>query len=309
MIFSGMLETGDVEEEGLIDLMPIAHPRFAFEGVTGFETFMIHSVRDHMNPILLHAEESENVFGGGATYSDDLILAACKEGNDPFSVEHPFPIIFFLDMERGKVVNGSHERAIMAPEESAIARHVHQIQPKAPDEAREHGMMPEYVLDGFAPALRNRNELHFVTGEIEQRKIFFEDEEMEGGTLRQFAEGAQHGKEILPNAGVAPLNHGGGKADFHFRSSSSASILESRRTFRIGAGTPVKRTETPRRSACLRVRARRPTPVLSMNRTSERSMGIRSFRPAAATSSVSIWSQTFSALQAVISPRQSKGKL
>src|SRR5207249_3279767 len=117
-----------------------------------------------------------------------------------------------------------------------------------------------------------RRQLHPRLDKSEQRQILFqhiEGELMPPG-IRQ--KGAQQGKNVLRHAAAAPLNDGGGQPDVHDASSRRKdSSFDKRRTFRTTGDAPAKRTQAPRRGSYFFARTITPMPLLSMNRTCERS--------------------------------------
>ena len=139
-------------------------------------------------------------------------------------------------MERREVVDGGDERAMGFPEHAAVAGDVEDVEAELAGELGEFELVPEHVFDGRAVFLRDGDELHLVPDKSEQGQVFLEDEKIKFVLVRVAPEGAEQGEHILGHAGLAALDDGRGKADFHCGLSSRyASILVWRRTLRTAS--------------------------------------------------------------------------
>lgn len=210
MVFGGVFEPGDVEEKGLLKA------RLWFRG-SGMETGMIETVEDNALPLQGDSEEVLNVGGGGGAHGDDLVLSFCKPLDEDATVDHSREVVFALHMKGGEIVDGGNGGTWGAPEHSAVAGDVEDIDALLFEPTRQDELMPEDVLHSGTPFLGDGDDFHAISDEVEEGKVFLQDEEMEFVLVGLFEEGSNEGKDVLGDAGFATLDDAGGDGDFHAR--------------------------------------------------------------------------------------------
>ena len=106
--------------------------------------------------------------GRGFADGDYFVLSPNKAANASARIEHPAPIVFVGDVERGQIVNGRNQPARMLPDHPAIAWNVQEVESEATSKGWKLHLMPENVFDGRSKSFRDRDQAHVVTRELEQ---------------------------------------------------------------------------------------------------------------------------------------------
>src|SRR5581483_10481167 len=223
---------------------------------------------------------------------------------DP-SVEHSRLIILASHAERSHVVDRGNEWAWTPPEQTPIARNVKHIELMLTREPGQGRLMPKNILYGRPKSFRHGHDLHARRREAKQGQVLLQHKQFKLMPVGMGKERAEQSEKILGYSRPATLDDGSGNADLHAHAPHSAPFKRaSCRTFFTAGCAPVKFTRNPWLSARLRARSMRLSPLLSINRTRERSM---TTCPEAGLPEIcaSVNRQTCSALAAVISPCQS----
>ena len=210
MVFCRMLKAGDVEEVRLLE----TGKRWGRRGV---EAFVIQTIQDETLAFERNAEEPLDVRGGVGADGDDLVLSFREPFDEDATVDHPREVVFALHVEGGEIVDGGNGSAWGAPEHSAIARDVEDIDALLFEPTRQDELMPEDVLHGGTPFLGDGNDFHSISDEVEEGEVFLQDEEMEFVLVGLLEEGSNESEDVLGDAGFATLDDTGGDGDFHAR--------------------------------------------------------------------------------------------
>ena len=210
MVFRRMLKAGDVEEVGLLE------PGKRWGG-GGVEAAVIQTIEDETLALERNAKESLDVRGGVRADGDDLVLSFCEPFDEDTTVDHAREVVFALHVEGGEIMDGGNGGARGAPEHSAIAGDVEDIDALLFEPSWQDELMPKDVLHGGTPFLSDGDDFHAISDEVEEWQVFLEDEEMEFVLVGLFEEGSNEGEDVLGDAGFAALDDAGGDGDFHAR--------------------------------------------------------------------------------------------
>src|SRR5437773_5635159 len=309
MILGRMFQTRDVEEERLAQAVALSESSGLFGGARE-KTVLIQPVVNHRQPFFRQSKKFENVAPGALADRDDFVLTTRQSPRDDASVEHPLPLVLVGQSERGEIMDRGHQRAGPRPEHSPIARHVQHLELMLARQTRKHQLVPEDVVHRRTEPFRHRHQLHLRFDKREERQILLQHKQSEPMPRGIGHQGAQQSEDVLRHAAAPALDDGGGQTDVHDSSSRRTdSSFDRRRTFRTAGDAPAKRTQAPRRGAYFFARIITPMPLLSMNRTCERSTIHCLRHELMELISARVCRQTFAAFAAVISPCEISGRL
>src|SRR5688500_7349753 len=111
MIFAGMFEARDVEEEGFVEAIFLGDGGARLLDGTRVEPVVLDTVVDDANVVAVDVEKLFDVARGVLADGDDFVLAAGEMFDDDASVEHAGEVVFARDAEWGEIVDGGDERA------------------------------------------------------------------------------------------------------------------------------------------------------------------------------------------------------
>jgi len=115
----------------------------------------------------------------------------------------------------GEVVDRGDRGAGMRVEQTPIAGDMEDIETMCADEAWQKALMPQNVCDGMSKAFRHGNQFESAIEFLEERQVAFEDKSRQVVITGDGEQGAQQSEDVLSNAGLPPLDDGGGDAYVH----------------------------------------------------------------------------------------------
>jgi len=215
MIFSRMFEPRDVEEKGSTGFPMGA--RLLMSSMIGrrTEARVVQAIIDDADSVARNVEITEDVAGSIAADGDNGMLTVRQALDDDTAIKHAERIVLARDVKRGEVVDCGHGGAGARVEQTAIAWDVKDIKTVFADKARQECLMPQDVCDRMLKAFRDSDEFKSAIEFLEERQVAFEDKGREVMAARDCQRGAQQTENVLGNAGLPPLDDGGGNADVH----------------------------------------------------------------------------------------------
>ena len=214
MILSGMLESRDVEKERSADF-PMTTCLLASCRVGRTESHVVQAVINDTDAVAGHVEVSKNVARRISTDRDNGVLPMSQAPGGNAAIEHAERVVLACDVKRRQVVDRGDHGAWPRVEQTAVTWDVQDIETPLADEPRKDSLMPQNVRDGMSKAFRDGDEFEGAVEFLEERQVAFEDKRREAVAVGGREQGAQQSKDVLADAGLPPLDDGGGDADVH----------------------------------------------------------------------------------------------
>jgi hypothetical protein len=215
MVFSRMFEPRDVEKKGSADLPVRARLPMSSVIRGRTEPGVVQAIIDNADAIAWNVEVTKDVPGSISADCDNGVLAVSQSPGGDAAIKHAEGIVLACDVKWGEVMDRGDHGAGPRVEQTSVAWDVEDIETVFAHEARQDGLMPQNVRDGMSKAFRNGDEFESAIKFPEERHVAFEDKGRVVVTARDCEQGAQQSKDVLGNAGLPPLDDGGGDANVH----------------------------------------------------------------------------------------------
>jgi hypothetical protein len=215
VIFSGMLQTRDIKEEWSAGF-PVSAGGFVSHRIgRRAKSLVVQAVVNDAHAIARHVEETENIAGGISANGDNGVLSLRETLDDNAAIKHSERIVLSHDVKRREIVDGGDHCARSRVEQAAIAGDMQHVQAPFACEARQDSLVPQNVGDGLSKTFGHADEFESAVEFSEERQIALENEGSKAKAVSRSEQGAQQGKDVLADAGLPPLNDGGGNSNVH----------------------------------------------------------------------------------------------
>jgi hypothetical protein len=185
-------------------------------GISGrTESRVVQAIIDDADSIARNVEVTKDVARSISTDRDNGVLAVSQSLDGNPAVKHAEGIVLACDVKRSEVVDRGDHGAGTRVEQSPVTRDVQDIETPLAHEARQDCLMPENICDGMSKAFGDGDEFKSVVESLEEGQVAFEDKGSEVVVASGREQGAKQSKDVLGNAGLPPLDDGGGDANVH----------------------------------------------------------------------------------------------